>query len=139
MAGSHLARPAAMRMERTMAARRDDGERMSHEVAVASAPLTRPALAAALSFLDTSRSEAFHVPDLTAWLHTWLVTPALMPMPASVFEPGPGIAPLGPAPSGPFALGVDARLARVVGVTRVRIAMCLGGLLAAPCDDRFLT
>ena len=101
--------------------------------------VVRPVLAAGLSFLEVARAEPVRVAELSAWIRSWLVGPGLMPMPGNVFEPGTGIVPLGTGTSGPFAAALDARLSRLLGVSRVRVAFALGGLVASPSDDRFLS
>ncbi len=60
-------------------------------------------------------------------------------MPATVSEPLVGTAALGSAISGAWAAGTDARIVRIVAAARARVAATLGGLLAAPVDDRFLS
>jgi hypothetical protein len=104
-----------------------------------SGPVVRPVLAAGLAFLEVARADHVRGPDLVGWFRRWLVAAGTMAMPGNVFEPGTGIVPLGMGTSGPFSDALDLRLSRVLGVSRVRIAVLLGGLLASPCDDRFLT
>jgi hypothetical protein len=92
-------------------------------------------LAAGMAFLEVARAEPVRGADLMGWFRRWLVAAGTMAMPDNVFEPGTGIVSLAMGSSGPM----DLRLARILGVSRVRIAVMLSGLLASPSDDRFLT
>lgn len=98
----------------------------------------RPILGAALAFLDAARAESLDAAALTAWIQASLVGPGLMPMPATVQEPGSGTIALATGPS-PWAAAVEVRLARVVSAARVRVGVTLSGLIASPADDCFLT
>jgi hypothetical protein len=101
--------------------------------------MVRPGLAAGLAFLEVARAEPVRGADLAGWFRRYLVAPGTMTMPGNVFEPGTGIVPLALGTSGPSAGALDLRLARIIGVSRIRVAVSLAGLLASPCDDRFLT
>jgi hypothetical protein len=100
--------------------------------------MVRPGLAAGLAFLEVAQAEPVRGADLAAWFRRYLVASGTMTMPGNVFEPGTGIVPLGMGTSGPFANALDLRLSRIIGVSRIRVAVSLAGLLASPCDDRFL-
>jgi hypothetical protein len=118
-----------------MSAERKSSRRASQQSGV----VVRPLLAAGLGFLEVARAEPARVADLAGWMRRWVVAPGLMPMPGNVFEPGTGIVPLGTGTSGPFAAALDLRVSRLLTVSRVRVAVSLGGLLASPSDDRFLS
>jgi hypothetical protein len=105
--------------------------------------VVRPVLAAGLAFLDlaveAARAAKIRGGDITAWLKAWLVNPGLMPMPPTVQEPGAGTVAVGTASSGAWATGTDARLCRIVAAASGRVTLTLGGMLASPVDDRFLS
>jgi hypothetical protein len=118
-------------------------EMVAHRDGVRRAPrssgqMVRPGLAAGLAFMEVAQAEPVRGADLAAWFRRYLVAPGTMTMPGNVFEPGTGIVPLGMGTTGPFSNALDLRLSRIIGVSRVRVAVSLAGLLASPCDDRFL-
>ncbi len=121
-------------MMRTMATSRDG----FLDLPPASRAGIRPTLAAALAFIDGARADAFHAAELVTWLQASLVGPGLMPMPATVQEPGSGTIALATGPS-PWTAAIETRLGRIVATARVRIGVTLSGLLASPVDDWFLT
>ena len=93
--------------------------------------LARPFLVGGITFMDAAFSAALDQRELVAWMDRFLVTPGLMPVTVTVHEPSVGAA----------ALEGDSgtRLPRIVSAARLRAAAQLGGLVAKPRDDSFLT
>ena len=100
--------------------------------------IVRALLAAGISFMDGARDGAFGYEELVSWIEQFLVQPGLMPMPASVQEPGIGTLTLEHAPNSAWAASREARAGRIASTARVRVAVHLAGLIASPVDDRFL-
>jgi hypothetical protein len=104
-----------------------------------SSALVRPLLGAGLAFMEGAREASFRVEALQTWLQRHLVEPGMMVMPAMVQESGVGTATLDEAPTQAWAASRAIRLGRIVDAARVRCAAQLGGLVARPVDDRFLS
>lgn len=101
--------------------------------------VVRPSLSAGLCFMESARTDALRLSELIAWMDRRLVEPGHMPAPTSVQEPGIGTVSLAAPPNGVWPGSLEARAARIVATARVRVAMTLGGLIATPVDDRFLS
>jgi hypothetical protein len=99
----------------------------------------RPALFAALTFLDRVLADTLDPRELAAWLDGNLVRPGYMPMPTTVQEPGVGVVSLRDLPSSSWAPAYEQRLRAILRAARLRVSISLQGLLATPRDDRFLT
>jgi hypothetical protein len=101
--------------------------------------LYRPALACALAFLDAAQQDALDARALTAWFESHLVRQGVVSVPATVQEPGVGVASLRDFPTGGAAPAFEERVRSIVRAARLRVSLALQGLVAAPADDRFLT
>ena len=101
--------------------------------------MLRPALTAALAFVDGAQDGTLRGPQLAAWFATHLVKPGIMPMLATIQEPGVGVVSMRDMPSGPWATAFEEQLRVIVRAARLRISLALQGLLSTPPDDRFLS
>jgi hypothetical protein len=131
--------------------RRDDADGFP-----GSGAIVRPALAAALSFMEMTSGDDCGVAELAGWMKHRLVEPGLMPMAETVHEKGIGSVSLsqaGPDSRAPssgepwdpagrtheaWSAPIEARLTRIVAAARARVAETLRALVAQPGDDRFL-
>ena len=97
-------------------------------------------LGAGLSFMEGARDESFQVASLRSWMQRCLIGPGLMVMPTMVQEVGVGAASLDEAStSGRVTSSSALRVGRIIAASRARCAAQLGGLVARPPDDRFLS
>jgi hypothetical protein len=106
--------------------------------------MARPLVAAGFAFTDAASADSLHARELVAWFSAWFVEPGVMPLPASVHEPGAGMVSLALIAQSKRASGhvdeaLEARLGRIVTAARTRVGTTLAGLLASPADDRFLS
>ncbi|MFO0756172.1 MAG: hypothetical protein U0359_06755 [Byssovorax sp.] len=109
---------------------------MAHSVPETPGLEARPELAAALVFLDGTRTPGWTVRDLGCWFDREVVPLGVMARPLMANEPVAGTVAL--YPGAERSQTGASILPKVLLAARIRVLGPLRGLLESPADDRFL-